>query len=78
MNAALVNLFVRAAYMHHDDALRVYHRVCMMLEYSPGELLARVVFTHQDKGHSALKHYAALKGLRSYRVQFKLSMIIAI
>ena len=37
------------------------NRVGMVLEYSPGELLAPM--HHGDKGHNTLKHYAALKGL---------------
>ena len=34
----------------------------MMDECSPGELLA-VFMPHNDKGHNALKHFAAHKGL---------------
>ena len=37
-------------------------RFGMTLEFSPGELLT--AFMHyDDKGHTALKHHAALKGL---------------
>ena len=36
----------------------------MMLECSTGELLARAAFMHHDdQGHDALRHDAALKGL---------------
>ena len=38
--------------------------VGMMLECSPGELLARDAFMHHDDhGHDASMHYAVLKGL---------------
>ena len=54
--------------MHHADPPGVYHScmVSMMLEYSPGELLARATFMHHgDKGPITLKHYAALKWLNT-------------
>ena len=51
--------------MHHADPSGVCQcRVGMMLECSTGELLARGAFLHHDdQGHNALMHYAALKGL---------------
>ena len=50
--------------MHHDDPSQL-HRVGMMLECSPGELLARAAFMHHDdQGQDALRHDAVLKGLR--------------
>ena len=43
------------------------HKVDMMLECSPGELLARAAFMHHDNhGHAALMRYAILKGLKHY------------
>ena len=51
---------------HHDDSTGLMHfeRVCLMNEWSPGELLARVAFMHYDvKGRGTLKHYAVFKGL---------------
>ena len=42
----------------------------MMLECSTGELLTRVAFMqHVVKWHSALKHYAALKGFRHTHIK---------
>ena len=36
-----------------------------MRECSPGALLARAAFTHQDnQRHTRLKYYAALKGIK--------------
>ena len=52
--------------MHHTNPLGVYQTrmVGMMLQFSPGELRARAALMHHaDKGHSALKHHAAFKGL---------------
>ena len=53
--------------MHHagPSGVSQHRRVCMMLEYSSGELLARSALMHHDKGHDALIHYAVLKALRS-------------
>jgi hypothetical protein len=44
MNAALVRLLARAAFMHRADPSGMYqsHRVSMMHECSPGELLAGI------------------------------------
>ena len=43
------------------------HRVSMMHESSPGELLARAAFMHHDdQGHDALRHHAVLKGLATH------------
>ena len=40
--------------------------VGMMLECWTGELLPRAAFMHHDnQGHDALMHYAALKGLNT-------------
>ena len=48
MDAALVSLLARAAFMHHDDPSGMYQspRVGMMLECSTGELLARATIMH--------------------------------
>ena len=54
-------------FMHYADRTGVHQppRVGMMLEWSTGELLGRAAFMqHDDKGHYALKYYAAFKGLR--------------
>ena len=51
--------------MHHADPLGVYQTQSAgtILECSTGELITRATFTHHDnQGHTALKHYAALKG----------------
>ena len=50
---------------HHADPLGVYqpHRVGMMIGCSPSKILIRAAFMHYDeKGHTILRHYAALKG----------------
>ena len=66
MNAALGSLLGRTAFMHHADPSGVYqpHRVGMMHECSSGEyssgLHSCIMTTNR---HSALKHYAVLKGL---------------
>ena len=57
-----------ALVVHHDDSSGAFQprRVGMMLECSTGELLTRAAFMHYgDQEHNALKHYAALKGLRT-------------
>ena len=47
--------------MTHQEWLTPQH------ESSTGKLLNRVAFmNHEDKGHSALKHYAVLKALMFY------------
>ena len=54
--------------MHHAHPSAMYQprRVGIMLECSPGELLARAaVMLYDDKGHRALKDFAALKDLNS-------------
>ena len=44
------------------------HRVDMMAECSTGESLAKTAFMcYDDNGCTALKHYAAIKGLIQYR-----------
>ena len=56
--------------------MQVYqpHSVGMMHEYSTCELLARAaVIHHDDEGHNALKHYAALTGLSAVVVQLSSS-----
>ena len=66
MNAVLVSLLGRAAFMRHPDPARLFQprRVGMVHECNPGELLARAAFMHHiDKGHTAFKSYAALTGL---------------
>ena len=51
------------AFMHDAEHLEVYqpHKFGMVIECSPGELLAMPAFI--QKGHNELKHYSALKGI---------------
>ena len=52
--------------MHRTESLGVYQRrrVGIILEYNPGELLARAAHMHHDdKEYNDLKHYASLKEL---------------
>ena len=58
-----------AALVYHAHPSGVSHtcRVDMMLECSPGELVARATFMHHDdQRHDAVIHYAVLKGLDEY------------
>ena len=66
MNAGLVSLLARPAFMYHAEPSGVYQscRAGMMHECSTGKLLASAAFIHYaDKGQIALLHYAAFKGL---------------
>ena len=68
VNAALVSLLARSAFMHHTDPSRKYQpcRVSMMRKCSTSVLVTRSTLTHHDnKGHDGLQHTDALKGLRS-------------
>ena len=59
--------------MRHADSSGVYQScmVGMMHECSIGELLTGAAFMHHnDKGHDALKHYAALKGLSHMQLNY--------
>ena len=67
-----------AALVHHADPSAVSQppRVGMMLECSPGELLARAAFMHHDyQGHYVLRHDAVLNGLK-HRDFFKMLTIV--
>ena len=52
--------------MHHAHPSGVSQTriVGVMLECSTGKVLTRAAFTHHDdQGHDALMHYAAVKGI---------------
>ena len=56
-------LLTKATFMHR--AVHSGHK----MEFRPGKLLDRAAFIyHADKDHTALMHYAALKGLRLYGI----------
>ena len=57
---------VSTVLVHHADPLGVSepHSVCMMLECSTGESLARPAGIHpDDQGHDALRYHVVLKWL---------------
>ena len=64
MNAALVSLLTRAAFMHHGNPLGEYqpHRVRMVFECSPDELLARATCIMSTNGIVHLSTMRAFKG----------------
>ena len=65
----------RAAFMHHADPSGVYQprRFNMMHGCSPDELFAKAAaMYHNDRRHSALKHYAALTWLMGGHSKLKI------